>query len=443
MGHLKVVPHGCGRGVCALACLLFVSGAAQAAGFVRLDSAGFLKRASDRGNSSSTIALGPDLEADGKIFRAELEAEAIAFTSDRSSFTVEATNAYVSTSRRLMPHHQITLGRRLYDWSVADNAWNLGLWSPRFLWDPLRPQQIGLTGAFYSYESAKWRILGFATGFHAPERGFPIRQENGQLTSESPDHIPPYHQMSFAQQTVNINYKIAMPPVSDLVLHPGAAASVRYGAKDGLQAGLIYGIMPMNTIDIAVEAGLSPRSKVLNATIHPRVLHHHVLTAETGYKTKHWSLWGSASQEAPLAKSTPPNWMYDPMGPALIVAGGGEYGWDNGFRVSTSYLNINENKPPIREDEIPLTLPSRFPYTQAWKVGASWEGQSQLTYGVNWTFDLADASNLMSLDLSFRSKQRAWLFGVGTDLFSTATGTGPIGQYEGNDRIRGKIAYAF
>lgn len=423
---------------------------AAATGFVRLESSGFLKRSNDRSNSSSTVVLGPRFQTRGRIAEAEIDARAIGYTSDRSSLSIESKNAFVATSQRLMPHHQATLGRRFYDWSAADDDWKLGLWSPRFLWDPLRPEQIGLTGAFYTYESKAWRVLAYASPLSIPERGFPVRQENGTMVSSSPFHIAPYQYVMMQGQKIPVRYNVQYPPMEKLLLNPGAAMGVRYGAKEGAWAQGIYGFMPIHQVNVSISPAYVLQQDYIEVPIHPRVLHHHVLTGESGYKTRDWSLYGSTTAESPVKKDIPENWMTAPVEQAILASVGGSARLSGGFKLSSSFLYIYEKKNSPAEKSMNIALPSRFPYNRAVKVSGEWDGQTKLTYGLGLTSDLSNRSSLVSFDMNFHpglkeatEKTGAWMLNVGTDFFTSTTGKGQIGQYVGNDRIRGGLAYAF
>jgi hypothetical protein len=414
---------------------------ASAVGFVRLDSSSFLLKAQDRGNSTSALVVGPRLESDGKVLSTKLEAQGITFLSDRSSFTVEASNAYIATSWNLMPHHQFTLGRRVYDWSVADDAWKMGLWSPRFLWDPLRPETVGLVGAFYQYQSRSWRLLAAASPMSIPERGFPVRQENGRLTSASADWVEPYRYINAMNQLMPIQYKIKYPAIRELVMNPGATASIRYGAERGVWAQSVYGLLPIHQPDLTVNAVILPQDSALAATIYPRVLFHHLLTGEAGYRGDGWSLWASYSRESPLHKDAPSDRMVQPVGPATIIAGGGDFTVSR-FSARAQILWIDEKRPPLKEGDMDLGLPSRFPYRRAVKVGGRWDVSHKFVYDMSHTRDVAESSGLTSIDMTYLPGKR-WSLGVGADFFASDTGRGLIGQYEGNDRVRGRISYEF
>ena len=422
---------------------------ARATGFVRLDSSSFLKSASDRGVSSSTLMIGPQFSSEGKLFKSDVDVQAISFLGDSSSLTVESQNAYIATSSQLMPHHQVTLGRRLYDWSVMDDEWKIGLWTPRFLWDPLRPEQVGLTGAFYTYESKNWRVRAYASAISIPERGAPTQDVNGQLRSSSPFYIPPYQYLLLQGQKTPMKYTVQYPPLEQLVLNPGAALSVGFGDKQGPWAQVVYGLVPINQIDISVAPAYVLQANEIDVPVHPRVLLHHMVTSEAGYKDKTVSVYSSLTFESPIKQDVPATWMTAPMGNSILASIGGSAMLEK-FRLSSSFLYVYENLSPSSANSINVPLPSRYPYNRAIKFGGEYEGTTKLTYGTTWTSDLVNRSNLLSFDVNFRpgphaptSKSGAWLINVGTDFISSSTSQGQLGQYEGDDRVRGGVAYAF
>jgi hypothetical protein len=413
-------------------------------------------RSESQPNAMSTLLLGPEMSTEGKWVSTAMDIKGVAFISNVSSFTVEAGDLYVATSKQWMPHHQLTLGRRVYDFNQMEDEWSLGLWSARFLWNPLSPERIGLTGAFYTYESAKWRILAFGTPLSPPERGFPIRDQDGQLQADSRDYVQPYQELLLMNQPVPIHYAIEYPPLRDLLVRPGGGIQVRYGAKDGIWSSASYGVMPMHQVQMAIDPKFRQSSGVVNATVHPVTLFHHLATFESGYRGEHWSIWGSVSGEGPIQKSLPVEWQTDPMGPALLTGLGGDIKLDDYFTLSGSYLRVDEKAPPPLPGAIPLNLPSRFQYERAFQLEGQWTGIPQLALGAKWTYDIGNLSGLVSMDVLYRPLIKpssilrsmfggygSWAFGVGADLISSATQTGYIGQYVGNDRVRGRISYAF
>ena len=439
---------------------LLSSRPAWALGEVTLDSSGFLRESGQRPNTSSFLIFGPKLESSGKYIESSVDLKAYFYLPQSKSLTAEAKNLYAATSRSLVPGHQVSLGRRIYEWSTADDAWNLGLWQPRFLWDPLRPVQVGLFGAFYTFETSEFRLLAFATPMSIPERGNNQYQENGQINQFGPwwNPLPNQVEMAMGSKTsvVPINYTINMPTIKDSLFRPGAAVHARFGGRTRFWGSLAYGVLPVHQIDMAVDVGLktgsdSSNSKVL-ASIYPRFLVHQLLTAETGYRGKFWSVYGSVTGESPIgaSRSIPGDGLYTPVGPSLISSFGGSLTWREGLKVSASILSIVE-KPGTRSAmaDIDIALPGRFAFTRATQVQASWQNRTDFSYNVGWTYDMAKDSGLVSSNVfyrpgfSHRPDDATVTFGLGADFISSSTGKGWIGQYVGNDRLRGSVAYAF
>ncbi len=436
--------------MCGLVSSATWSSSAHAVGFVRLESNGFLKKSTERANQSSMLILSPQLSHEGKILKGELDVQAIGFMTDRSSFTLESKNSYLSTSTQLMPHHQVSIGRRYYDWSVVDDSWKMGMWSPRFLYDPLRPEQVGLTGAFYTYQSAKWRFLAYGSPLSIPERGFPVRQDNGRLVSPSPFHVEPYKYVQFSGQRIPIRYSIQDLNLSKILFNPGAAASLRYGDKQGVWVQGMYGLLPIHQVNLTIEPTYTIQPGVAEIPVYARVLHHHIATAEMGHRTDTTNAWVSFTGEAPLQKAIPENQIAGRMGPSYIASVGGDIRVVRTVKLSGSAIYIHENLPPIDTSSIDVDLSPRFQFKRAYRVGSLWDLSERLNTSANWTHDVLNSSRLMSFDFNLRFGHRVptarsgvWLVNLGADFFASQTDKGFIGQYNGNDRVRGGLSYAF
>lgn len=414
---------------------------ARGSGEIHLISSGFLKTATDRPNASTTLMVDPHFERAGKYVDARLDIQALAFLNDHSSFTVESDAAYVATSRALIPHHQVTLGRRFYDWSRADHLWQLGLWSPRFNWDPLLPREVGLTGAFYSYESRSWRLLAYASPISIPERGFPVRAENGNLISASAFWKAPLGRAPLLNRNVPIHYSIEVPPFDDLLLHPSAALSLRYETPElGPWASLSYGVLPVHQVDLALETQYAPIEDRIYATIHPRVIMRQLANGEIGFADRDSMLWGSVTVENPMPVATNPLWISNHVGHSVIAGVGGELFRSAPVSFQWSYLSIREEGGST--DQAEYALPPRFSYNHAVMVGARGElAAGRIRPSARLIRDLDWTENWIQTDLEYRAN--TWNAGIGADLISTETGRGYLGQYDGEDRIRGSISYAF
>ena len=429
---------------------------AHATGAVKVESNGFLRRSLDRSDSTSTLSVGPRLGDSGNWLEGKLELDAIVqvtdtknLSVDRSAFTVESANAYVATSKKLWSKHQLTLGRRVYDWSKFDDAWQFGTVSPRFIWDPIRPETIGLTGAFYEYKSKHWRVLGYGSALSIPERGYPLRNENGKLLSSNPFFNPYFEEAVIAKRNIPISYHIDYPPMKDLILNAGGALSVRGSTGEegrGIFGQALYGYLPVHQANLAVAPQYVPAQDAVDVRIHPSIQKHHLLSFETGFTGKKASFWLSQTFEKPTTQTIPANWIQTKSGPASISALGGEIRFHPRWKLSSSFIYVKEDEPVLLEKpEFTIELPGRFPYQRAAKIGLEFQGSERLSYAVAFLDDLAKESQLLSLDIYYNilRAESNLTVNIGSDFFASATGKGLIGQAQGNDRFRGAISYAF
>ena len=442
-----------GKGYCVLlacSCLLTIfslfQSAAAGVGFARVDGETYFLHSNSRPDNTLAIVAGPDLETSGQKIDTKLELEAYMYVNSPKSFTAESQNAYIASSRSFSERHQLTFGRRMYDWSVSDDAWKIGTWTPRFNWDPLNPEQVGNTGLFYTYESRSWRVLVFASGMAAPERGVPL---NSNLTSPSGDWVSPFSQINLPalnNAQIPIKYNVAYPPLSKLILFPSAALQVKYGEKEGVWASAGYAFMPIHQANLLVEGTLPVQSLEVDVAIHPTVLMQHLITVEAGFKQKYWSSWVSATREIPIMKDHPLTWIQQPMGPAYLFSAGQNWEFLNSLKVSVSGLLVNEVLPDAGTsgNSLSLTLPSRFPYKQAVQAGLNWQANEKWNFGARWILDVANVSDLLSFDTGYRPFHKEdWFFGLGVDRVISGTKKGLVGQFEDNDRVRMRVAYAF
>lgn len=427
---------------------LAASGSASdafALGSLGFDSEGFFENSPYRSNSSTWFFVDPSLEAEGHYVEGVLNLRGYAFVNDfTSSFTVDSGDTYLATSKQLSTIQQASLGRRKYTWSDADEFWALGMWQPRFLWDVFRPKTEGLTGAFYTYSTKQWKFLAFASPMTIPDRSYPVVAQNGKLVAGSNDLLPPYQEMTLLNRKVGINYSLAMPPMSDLLLKPGVGLSVRYDENDGRYARISTGLLPSNQLDLSAELALHPTTAMLNATIHPRNYYHQMTTLEVGRSGEDIAGWASITRESPLSPDGPSNWISQPMGPSWIAAiGGSAHLGDKRWLVSAGGLWIDEDAPTPTDEEAALHLPPRFNFSRASRFSAQWTGSERVVPGVTWTHDFQFPGNLLSLDTEWMPKwARGWQFSVGADFFSSASPDGFIGQYQGDDRFRLGVRYA-
>jgi hypothetical protein len=430
----------------------------EATGLLKADWNGFLRRSADRSDSTLTLSAGPRLFNTNPLVEWKLEVDAIVQVSDtknlavdRSALTLESTNTYLATSKELWSKHQLTFGRRVYDWSKFDDVWRFGTVSPRFIWDPTRPQTIGLTGAFYTYQSHHWRVLGYASPLSIPERGYPLRNEDGKLLSSNPFYNPFYDQAVIAKRNIPVRYTIDYPPTKELIFNPGAVLSVRHTTEEdgsGLWAQGLYGYLPVHQANLAVAPQYVLQQDVIDVRIHPEIQRHHLLSFEAGYSGSEYSVWVSQTAEKPTSRDVPSNWIATDSGRALISAVGGEVSLHPLWKLSASFIYVDEENPVyVEQPEFTVDIPGRFMFHRAAKAALAYQASDRMSFTLGFLDDLEKESQLMSFDILYHAKiiqtDSALTLNLGSDFFASATGKGYIGQYKGNDRFRGAVSYAF
>ncbi|MBC7385665.1 MAG: hypothetical protein H7301_05835 [Cryobacterium sp.] len=432
-----------------------VSNEASATGMVKLESNGFLRRSVDRSDSSSTLSLGPRLGSQGDYLETKLDFDAIVqitdtknLSVDRSALAFESQNAYLATSRSVFSKHQFTLGRRIYDWAKFDQEWQFGAISPRFIWDPTRPQIVGLTGVFHAYENEHWRWMNYASPLSIPERGYPLRNENGKLLSSNPFYNPYFDSAVIAKKNIPVQYTVVMPPIGDLIKKSGAMTTVRYSTSPSGQGYWIqgmYGFLPILQPNLAVEPTYPPPYSAIDVRVHPAIQRHHLLMLETGVQEKQFSLWASVTKEKPTSRPVPSLWIATRSEPATVLSAGGDVSLFDGWKLKGSYIYVSEKRTVVENVSFTVDLPGRFPYHRAARGSLEYQANERMNYAFNLITDIEYKSQLMSLDVTYviATDDHAITLNVGSDFFASATGKGYIGQYKGNDRFRGGVAYAF
>jgi len=424
---------------------------AFAIGQLSLESNGFLRRSIDRPDSTQTISIGPKLTGEGKYVESNLDVRGIVQMSARSSFTVEGPNAYIATSDQVSKHYKTTLGRKSFSWSQMDDYWDFGTYSPRFVWDPTRPQKIGMTGVFQQFKNQHMQVTAFGSPLSVPERGFPTREENGLIKSDSPFNIPLYEYVELQGRVYPIRYDIRYPDMSKLLLNPNAALSVRYenSPDRGYWAQASVGYLPIHqvTLNVETDGAFDAQAQQVNLLVYPKVIMHKMATIETGVKAKRFALWGSLTREMPDENITEPTYLSPLIQNSVIASIGGSVKITQMITFQSSFLHIAEDAAPPKAEanDVTVDLQSRFPFHRAIRSHLDIATGTRMSYRLGWIRDLQNSSDQLMSDVIYQlnKKSRNLTLNVGADFFITETGKGYIGQYKGNDRVRGAIAYAF
>lgn len=416
---------------------------------------------------SSSSALLPTLNVSGSadyqkgFFEAKGQGELMLLMSSTTNVYFEAPELYFGTSDKTGPVG-IEFGRKLEHWSMLDETWQLGIFQPRFRWDYVRPEQVGLIGAFPEIRSEHARIVGLLSPGFIPERGVNVNVQDGHFTSDSPWVIPPSNTVSLFGQNTSTYYSIDVPSIAEIVYHPGASIMAELRENDargerGFWGSYSYAYLPVNQLPLGFEAYLALSPIEVPVIFHPRVLYHHLNSVQGGYETAQWTAWASALVENPVRDETPETWTTQELTDSTAVAVGGQLRLgdllDNPTQINFSLLRQRGGNG---DDQGQYATPGasvfeqRYPFQDAallgWRSPWIW---SKLAFGTGLIYDFDHAGQIISTELTYKLR-RAWTLAFGGDFFRSnepGDGTEPgadfINRYQSYDRIHAGVTYAF
>lgn len=361
---------------------------------------------------------------------------------------------------KLSSENEFTFGRKLEQWSVADQTWQLGVWQPRLRWNYLLPEQQGLTGLFFDHSQEEFGFEVFGSYLYLPDQSAKYDIENGNFKSASQYFKFPASSTALFGQNTPVKYSVDMPSYSKLLLQPQVAAKVRMGPKDGLHSNVGYAYKPMNQIMMSVDGYLDLNSYNAMVNVYPRVQHHHVGTLEGIYCTKEVNVWGSVTREWPVADTTPSTWTSQQASQATIASIGSDFIafklFTHNTRMGLSYLKRvggdADDKGPFANQGNSL-FASRYPFKEAmlWNLHMPLPGKigNRISWNSKVLYEMTNQSSAIigmlkySIDRNWSATIGGELLSAKVDVPSNGVNSDMISQNRANDRVYGGMTYAF
>lgn len=367
---------------------------------------------------------------------------------------VELPELYVGSARGL-GLWSIQIGRVRKNWSILDQGWQLGIFQPRFVYDYLHPETVGLTGLFADYRWSGGTISFFTSPMFIPDRGLPVSFENGKIGSVDPFFHAPISEVVFENQPTSIQYLLQRPSVTDLLLKPSLGVTARAGdVANGFSFSGAYSYKPMNQLLLAYSALYNLSFQVADAEVYPRVLMHHAATGDLSYNSKHLSAGVSVLREVPVRDETPRSWNTQEvdsawaLSPTIEIRPSGRRG--NVTKLFASALkvwggNAADRGPLAVSDGTAFAL--RYPQRAAIRLAAEtplW-GQwgNRVRFKTQALVDLEHSGQVYTHSLEYMASPQ-WRWTVAADiLYSKEPGSDFIANNRTNDRFSGGLAYVF
>jgi hypothetical protein len=438
---------------------------------IGLDTVGYF-HASDEAPKGFQSPLAPQLigkwntHRQGAWAEAGIQSDLLLMFSDASQGSAspspyfEVPEIYLGTSRELAPV-QLEAGRKLETWNHLDEQWSLGIWQPRFRWDYLHPETVGLTGVFLRVEQPLFRIVAWGSPISVPERGVPISTENGAFASDSRWFIPPPSTGQLFGQDTPLRYSLMMPELGNLLLNPGASVMARVGREKGAWGSVGYAYKPMNQLLLGetsiLHLGSTPAAIHGDAQISPRVTYHQLVSAEGGYESEPVNFWVSALGEHPFRDTTPSTWTTQEVAPALAlsstvdvrIAGSASRATRMDLSVLRQWGGNAGDQGPDAAGGTASNFEARYPFQQAVSMGlrSPLPVLSRVSASSHVLYDIGHDGAIWSTEVRYQARDN-WILGVGADLLSASQSEDPqnadlIARYRANDRVHAGVTYVF
>ncbi len=357
---------------------------------------------------------------------------------------------------------QLSLGRKLEYWSKADEEWSLGLWQPLQVFDGLRPEQQGLTGVFWKHESGLFEVLGYSSPIFIPTMGPSVKNENGNLSSNSRWFRSPSQTFRINNKERQIVYSVNTPEVGSLIAKPGAGARIAFNSKGhGVwgSAGAAY--KPINDLLLKYEKKLitdGVNEDTGNAKLYPVVGYHNLLSVDLGYRGESYELVGSFIADKPkdVQRTQDDPYVMQKASDSKIYSWTLKNYFDYGFptHLSLSYLRIDGGD--LRDfDALGVdqgaVFSSRFKFSHAVSGGGAIEGRifdRKLISKLKYLRDFDQRASLWNGQFDFYPMREFVVF-VGFDILggdrkeNDQTATGFLNEFRANDRAFAGVNYEF
>jgi hypothetical protein len=366
---------------------------------------------------------------------------------------------------------QVFVGRKLEFWSEVDKDWQLGLWEPQFRIDPLQQVDQGLTGLFYqqsvSSAAGTFDWVMFGSPIFIPTTGPDIREDNGNLVSESRWYQQPASSGNIQGQNTQFVYSLSVPAISQLVNNPGSGLRLRWSEnadQHGFWSSVNYAYKPVNTLTVKYDANLMVAGNTSQINVVPVVAYANLWGGDFGYKSSNLGNFSFSYLEEDPTQKDPTNdatsdWWQQQLGQLHIYS----LHWDSDFKVkgitekvnfAVEYLRVFENNTQdVDSDGIVhnAILPYQTMYTNALSLRTrflTYLKGKKLISKFRVTRDFSQNGNVYESELDW-SWTRRLTFNGGLDVISpddpSANNPDPsfINQFRANDRIYAGCSYVF
>jgi hypothetical protein len=350
---------------------------------------------------------------------------------------------------------RITVGREKRSWSHFDEEFGVGLWQPDLRWDYFYPVQQGLTGLFVDAQFSKsFSATFFLSPVFLPDQGPNFRLVNGQFSSMNRWFWAPQIDLQFGHGEGQVSYAIDRPPLSDILLQLSLGGMFRYQSQSvPIWAQLSWAYMPINQLHYAYDCPQCANTNdQVQATIHPSVLKHKLVTAEVGWQDDRQSAWLSTTLDAPDNPSGPSQWIQSSYNSVYYIGASYAHAMSpfqipGSLKVSFLKAFISQSTPEnsLVDGSVGSFL-DRIPYQELMAVEWNWPVSDKWNWHTRYSYSIPEQGGWLSSIVSWKEKHWGWNAGVdviGASVASDSANAGLYSRYRANDRVMAGANYAF
>lgn len=353
---------------------------------------------------------------------------------------------------------EVSLGRKLVNWSEADTYWRNGLWQGVLSTDPLRAEVLGLTGLIAQYRTDQFRFAVLGSNLFIPSMGVNIREENGTLISNSRWYRRPASEVEFNGQTNRILYSLKVPEASELVQQRSFVAMAEYDLSNDVSIHYAGGVKPVNDLLITRNTYRELASPIVKAKVSPSVAQHEIHTVEAIMKQRGFRLVGSYTMETPKNVLPKSDWVSQRLSPSQVYSIHSELDLEHFFHressVNLGVMHVSGGEiVDVREDgtEDDFTMfRDRYRWKDLFRLGGrtflhAWGGKELFVEGT-WSFDNWQKGYLWTTEFQLVARQ-LWSCKLGINVLGVDADDrdhfGFLQQFKMNDRVYAVAEFLF
>lgn len=347
--------------------------------------------------------------------------------------------------------HNLSFGRKISDWSLLDEMWNLGFYQPQLRWNSLDLETQGLVGFYYDYKmKLSQNFTLSATAFYSPlfipDQGPGYELKNGGFLKTNPWFQPPPTRVEFQNQNFEIDYNIQMPQITDVLFQNSFGGRIRLEMPYSFYTQVSALNKASHQLALGFKAALvADRVKV---EILPRVYREELYGLDLGFKNE----WTEVSLGAISVK--PKTIVYDAPYNYPVMEDSLSWGpkWSLNYEawglwagaLFTEGKNFGEEGPDKGTMQTPLTL--KYLYNRAYKVGISYNNHILDWFKMKSIVEWTETSEPWSKTLKFRNVfdlTSSWNLTLDVTLIETADEPSALSNTRNMDQVWVGAVYDF